>query len=71
MREEKVLNERLKLIGKELATLSEAFERVDKSLSEFQDMQEEFRALKVCLGKLQPEFGKEFLSAMKKVARKS
>jgi predicted nucleic acid-binding Zn-ribbon protein len=70
MIEEKALNERLKLIEKELATLSDAFENVEAVIMELEDLKEEVKALKVCLGKLQPGFKDEFLKALKKVTKK-
>jgi len=70
MKEEKIVNDRLKLIEKELSTISEAFERIEKSLASVEELKEEMKALKVCLGKLEPRFKDEFLAAMKKVTKK-
>lgn len=70
MIEEKALNERLKLIEKELATLSDELENVEAMVKELEDLKEEFKALKVCLGKFQPKFKDEFLKALKKVTKK-
>jgi predicted nuclease with TOPRIM domain len=70
MIEEKALNDRLKLIEKELATLSDEFDKVEAKVKELEDLKDEIRALKVYLGKLQPGFKDEFLSALKKVTKK-
>lgn len=70
MKDEKMMNDRLRLIEKELSTLSEAFDRIEKSLVELEDLKAEVRGLKACLGKLEPRFKNEFLSAMKKITKK-
>jgi predicted ribonuclease toxin of YeeF-YezG toxin-antitoxin module len=69
MIEEKALNERLKLVEKELATISDEFDKVEARFKELEDLKDEIKALKVCLGKFQPGFKDEFLSAMKKVTK--
>jgi hypothetical protein len=68
--EEKALNDRLRLIEKELATLSEAFDRVESRVKELEDLKDEIKAMKICLGKHQPWFKEEFLSAMEKITKK-
>ncbi len=70
MKDEKIMNDRLRLIEKELSTLSEAFDRLEKSVAEMDDLKAEVKALKIYLGKMEPKFKKEFLSAMTKVTKK-
>ncbi|MEJ2314615.1 MAG: hypothetical protein P8Y85_07535 [Nitrospirota bacterium] len=70
MREEKIVQERLKLIERELSTLSEALDRLERKVSDLGDLRDEIKALKMCLVKLQPAFKDEFLEAMKKVTEK-
>lgn len=71
MREEKIVQERLKLIERELSTLSDALDRLEKELSDLSDVRDEVKALKLYLGKHQPSFKGEFLEAMKKVTEKA
>jgi predicted nuclease with TOPRIM domain len=70
MIEEKALNERLRLIEKELATLSEAFDKAEARVKELEDLKDEIKALKVCMAKHQPWFKDEFLSAMERITKK-
>lgn len=70
MKEEKIVNDRLKLIEKELSTLSDAIDRLEAGIASLEDVKDEIKALKVCMGRLQPKFKDEFLSAMKKVTEK-
>lgn len=67
MIDERALNERVKLIEKELSTLTEQSDRLKQSLLELKDLKMELNAFKVFLGRHHPGFKKEFLEILEKL----
>lgn len=67
MIDERALNERVKLIEKELSTLTEQSDKLGQSLLELEDMKLELSAFKIFLGRRYPEFKKEFIEILEKL----
>jgi predicted nucleic acid-binding Zn-ribbon protein len=67
LKEERILNERVRLLEKEMSTLTEELEKVEKFVAELEDLRTELKAFKVFLGRSHPEFKKEFLDILKKL----
>ncbi|MEW6584350.1 MAG: hypothetical protein AB1442_01925 [Nitrospirota bacterium] len=70
MKEEIVLNEKIKLLERELATLTEKIEILQKALKEVEDMKSEIKGLKLFLGRAHPDFKKEFPEIIEKIFKK-
>ncbi len=67
MREEKVLQEKIALVEKELATVTECLERIDAALKDIKDLRLEIKGLKLFLGRKHPEFKTQYPEIMKKL----
>ena len=70
MKEESKSQECFNLIQKELITLTEKMEKMSVSLHDIDDLKLEIKGLKVFLGRLHPDFSKQFPEIMKKVIKK-
>ena len=70
MKEESKSQECFNLIQKELITLTEKIEKMSISLKDMDDLKLEIKGLKVFLGRVHPDFSKQFPDIMKKVAKK-
>ena len=70
MREEKILQESFNLVQKELITLTEKLDVMCALVKELEDLKLEIKGLKLFLGRVYPEFSKQFPVIMKKVAKK-
>ena len=70
MKEERILKDRLKLLEKEIATLTDQLERINAHVKEFADLKNELKGLKLFLGRLDPEFKKKFPEIMQKIYKK-
>lgn len=70
MREEKILRERINLLEKELATLTEKLEEMGSALKEVEDLKLELKGLKLFLGRAYPDFKINFPEIMKKIFKK-
>lgn len=71
MREERLLQERINLLRKELATLTEKLDEIAVALEEVEDLRREIKGLKLFLGRAHPDFKKEFPGIMQKVFKKT
>ena len=71
MKEEKSLKERLNLLEKEIATLTDQVERINKQLKELSDVKDEIKGLKLFLGRSHPEFKTTFPQIMQKIYKKN
>lgn len=67
IRDELILRDRIDLLEKELAASAAKIEELSRALQEFKDIEAELRALKLYLGRLHPEFKKEFPEILKKL----
>ena len=60
-------NEKIDLIEKELATLTDRVEEISLSLREIRDLKLEIKGIKVFLGRMHPEFKNQFPEIMQKI----
>jgi argonaute-like protein implicated in RNA metabolism and viral defense len=67
LKEERVLKERVNLLEKELATLTEKLEEIESALKEIGDLKIEIKGLKLFLGREHPEFKSQFPGIIKKI----
>ena len=70
MKEEGALKERINLLDKELATLTEKLEETSTFLKEMEDLKLEIKGLKLFLGRTYPEFKSKFPEIMKKIYKR-
>ena len=70
MKKEKILEERLKLIEKELGTLADKLDTTNKALKEIDDLKNEIKGLKLFLGRVHPSFKTKLPEIMQKVYKK-
>ena len=63
-------DKRVKLLERELTTLTDKLESINKKLKEIEDLEQEIKGLKLFLGRLHPEFTKKFPEVMQKVYKK-
>jgi hypothetical protein len=62
--------DKAKLLERELTTLTEQFESMNKKLEEVKDLKNEIKGLKLFLGRVYPEFKTWFPEIMQKVYKK-
>ncbi|MEW6570253.1 MAG: hypothetical protein AB1390_03625 [Nitrospirota bacterium] len=67
MKEEIVLKERIKLLEKEIMTLTEKLEDVSKASKEIEDLKQEIKGLKLFLSRVHPEFKNKLPEIIKKI----
>jgi argonaute-like protein implicated in RNA metabolism and viral defense len=67
LKEERVLKERVNLLEKELATLTEKIDEMESALKEIGDLKIEIKGLKLFLGREHPEFKSQFPGIIKKI----
>jgi len=60
-------NEKIDLIEKELATLTDRVEEISLALREIRDLKLEIKGIKVFLGRMHPEFKNQFPEIMQKI----
>lgn len=71
MKEEIILEEKIKLLERELVTLTEKLDAVNTALKEIEDLKNEIKGLKVFIGRAHPEFKSKFPEIMQKIFKKS
>jgi len=69
--EETVLRGKLKLLEKEIETVTEKLESLGKDLKGMEDLKHEIKGLKLFLGRVHPEFKTKFPEIMQKVYKKN
>jgi predicted nucleic acid-binding Zn-ribbon protein len=67
MAQEKTIEEKLKLLEREISTIAEELDKIGASLQDIEDLKTEMKALKLCLNRHMPEFKKEFPGILKKL----
>ncbi len=67
MKEEKSLKEKMALLEKELATVTDKLDKTSAALKELEDIKLELKGLKLFMGRAHPEFKTQFLEAMRKL----
>ncbi|MBM4140019.1 MAG: hypothetical protein FJ242_00765 [Nitrospira sp.] len=70
MKEERILNEKIKLLEKELAILTEKIEKMGALLKETEDLKRQIDGLKLFFVRVHPEFKTQFPEIMKKIFKK-
>jgi hypothetical protein len=70
LKEERILKDRLKLLEKEITTLTDQIERINSHIKEFADLKNEMKRLKLFLGRSDPDFKKKFPEIMQKIYKK-
>jgi len=70
LKEEKILKERINLLEKEIATLTDLIERLHLQIKESADVKNDIKGLKLFLGRSDPEFKKKFPEIMQKIYKK-
>jgi prefoldin subunit 5 len=71
LKEEIIMEEKIKLLERELVTLTEKLEAVNTALKEIEDLKNEIKGLKVFIGRAYPEFKSKFPEIMQKIFKKS
>lgn len=67
MKEEKSLKEKISLLERELATITERLEATTASLKDLEDVKRELRGLKLFIGRAHPDFKSQFPEVMRKI----
>ncbi len=70
-RDEAAMRERLNLIDREVATLTEKLEEIAARVEETEELKTEIRGLKIFLGREFPDFKTEFPEIIKKIVKES
>jgi CRISPR/Cas system CMR-associated protein Cmr5 small subunit len=70
LKKETIAHDKTKLLEKEIATLTEKLDSVNKDLQEIKDLKNEIKGLKLFLGRVYPEFKTWFPEIMQKVYKK-
>jgi hypothetical protein len=70
LKEETALSEKIKILEKEIGTLTEKLDTVSRDLKEISDLRNEIKGLKLFFGRIHPEFKTKFPQIMEKVYRK-
>jgi len=71
MKEHIVLEEKVKLLERELVSLTEKIDSINTSLKEIEDLKKAMKGLKLYLSRVHADFKSEFPEIMKKVSKKS
>ena len=71
MKEEIILHEKIKLLERELVTLTEKVESMMRPLKEIEDLKDEIKGLKLFIGRVHPELKSELPELMQKIFKKS
>jgi hypothetical protein len=67
MKEEKSLKEKIALLEKELATVTDELDKTRAGLKDLEDIKLELKGLKLFMGRVHPEFKAQFLEVMRKI----
>ena len=70
MKEEMALREKIRLLEKEIGTLTEKVDAMSRDLKEMGDLKSDIKGLKLFFGRVHPEFKTKFPAIMEKVFRK-
>jgi hypothetical protein len=69
MNQEKYVKEKIALIEKELAKVTELADQLCAALKDVEDLKLQLKGLKVFLGRMHPEFKGQFPEILRKVKR--
>ncbi|MEM2956625.1 MAG: hypothetical protein QW041_03585 [Candidatus Pacearchaeota archaeon] len=70
MKEELIFKEKIKIIEKEIITLTEKIENLEKAITSLSELKNEVKALKLYLNRLNPDFKSEYPKIIKKIFEK-
>lgn len=70
LKDNTVSKEKIRLLEKEIVTLTDKLEKMSKELTEIADVKNEIRGLKLFLGRTHSEFKSKFPEIMQKVYKK-
>ena len=70
LKEETFLKEKIRILEKEIATLTEKLDEMSRDLKEIGDLRNEIKGLKLFFGRIHPEFKTKFPGIMEKVFKK-
>jgi len=70
LKEETSLNEKIKILEKEIATLTEKLDEMSRDLKEISDLRNEIKGLKLFFGRINPDFKTKFPGIMEKIFKK-
>lgn len=70
LKEEIILKEKIKLVEKEIETLTDKLETLNKALKEIEDIKQNLKGIKLFLGREYPEFKNKFPEIMQKIYKK-
>jgi len=70
LKEEIILKEKINLLEKEIATLTDQIERINRQIKEFDDLKNEIKGIKLFLGRSDPGFKTGFPEIMQKIYKK-
>ncbi len=71
LKEEIILKEKIKLIEREIETLTDKLETLNKALKEIEDIKQELKGIKLFLGREYPDFKNKFPEIMQKIYKKT
>lgn len=71
LKEETALKEKIKLLDREMITLTDKLDALSKTLKDMEDIKKEIKAIKLFLGRVHPELKSELPEITKKLFRKS
>ncbi len=67
MKEERILQERIKLLEKEVQTLTAEIQKLSAVLSSYQELSTEIKGIKLFLGRVYPDFKNQFPEILRKL----
>ncbi len=70
LKEEIIMQDKIKLLEKEIGTLTDKLDKINKDLKENDDLKNEIKGLKLFLGRTHAEFKTQFPEIMQKVYKK-
>ena len=70
MKEEIIMQDKIKLLEKEIGTLTDKLDKINKDLKEIDDLKNKIKGLKLFLGRTHAEFKTQFPEIMQKVHKK-
>jgi|GEM_PF-1149000 len=71
LKEEIALKEKIKLLDREIITLTDKLDALSKAIKDMEDIKKEIKAIKLFLGRVHPELKSELPEITKKLFRKS
>lgn len=67
MKEERALQEGIRLLEKEIQTLTSELQRIRRAVSRLEDLEVEIKSIKIYLGRVYPDFKKELPEIIRRI----